>query len=227
MFDFSCRIFIRASLWHTFGRKKVLHFGLFSKSCSQKVQSIGCLDFHFWAQKWNFSARNFLVFLLPNLYQSIHCAHFCRKKCIIWPFFEKLSPKSTVYRLSRFHFFANFFFLSFKMYFLVRNLFRISSFLSNKSWSEHLLSHTFGQKKTFCNLAFFWKSVASAKSTVYRLSRLLKKFLSPKMYFSARKFFVQFFLSNLYQSIIVHTFSQKKVLHLAVFSKSCSEKYSL
>ena len=196
---------------HTFGRKKCLIFEPFFKKLLQKVQSIGCLDLHFCAQLMYFSAQKFVwsiscwIFIRASL-----CTLLARKKFFIWPFFEKLLSKSTVYRLSRFHFWAEL------MYFSARNFL----YFSCRIFIRASIVHTFGRKKTCFGFGQFFRKVAS-KSTVYRLSRL--HFEPKNDFFGPTKFFL-FFLSNFYQSIIVHTFDRKKVSSFGLFSKSCSQK---
>ena len=94
---FFCWIYIRAPLW-SLSAKKSAGLASFFEKLLQKVQSIGCLDFIF-------STKNFFFnFFLESL-SELHCDHFQPKKVPVFQFFRKVTPKSTVYRLSRFHFF--------------------------------------------------------------------------------------------------------------------------
>ena len=152
-----------------------------------------------------FRPKNFGLIFFLNLYQSSIVITFSQKKCRSFRLFSKSCSKSTVYRLSRFHFFDQpnvFFHLENFGLFLVESL------------SEHLL-WSLSAKKSAGHFEFFRK--VARKSTVYRLSRF-DFFDQPK------DVFVKIFgLLNLYQSSIVITFSQKKCRFSEFFRKVASK----
>ena len=197
---------------HTFDRKNPPVIWPFSEKLLQKVQSIGCLDWHSWTPKMHLWVRNYVCltscrfFIRASLYTLL-----AEKNCIIWPFLKKLIQKAQSIGCLDLHFWVP------EMYSSARKLFVF--FLS--ILYQCIIVHTFGRKKLL-HLAFIRK--VASKSTVYRLSRF--PFLSPKMYFLARNLFSLF----LVDSLSVHHCAPvlaEKTASFGLFSKSYLKMHSL
>ena len=185
----------------------------------QKVQSIHCLDCIFDAKNKKFFRRNdFLAEFMFDSSSEHHCAQFAGEKTAWFGLFSKSfsTQNYSLYTVSICIFEArnNFFRRTdfFDQSFIVR-------FLDQQSIIVHLFSK---RPKKLLDLAFFRK--VAPKSTVYTLSRL--HFWGKNVFFEGMTFLAEF-CSILHQSTIVHSLGQKKLLYLAIFSKSCCKKCSL
>ena len=152
--SFGCiflRIFIRASIVITFSRKKVPVIWQFFRKVARKSTVYRLSRFAFFRdqKRFFFHLKYFWFFACRIIYQSSIVITFSQKKCF-FGFFEKLRPKSTVYRLSRFTF------LSPKMFFQPEHLFVFScrifiraplwTLLAEKSASFRLFSKSCSKK---------------------------------------------------------------------------------
>ena len=153
---------------------------------------------------WYFSSR--------TLYQSTIVITFRPKKVLYLVFFWKVARKSTVYRLSRLHFWGQKCFFRPEIFgrFLVESL------------SEHPLWSTFRPKKVLY-FAFFRK--IAPKSTVYRLSRFT--FFEAKNVFFDLNIFCRFLVDSLSEHHCEHFWPKKSAGHLAFFRKVAQKVQSI
>ena len=203
-----CSILHESTIVHLFGRKYCFIWP-FLKKLIQKVQSIHCLDLHFWCQKSFFRGSIFWWIFVRFFIRAPLCT-FLPEKLLHLASFQKVDPKSTVYTLSRFAFL------------MPKKFFSRYDFLMNFCLILHqsTIVHLFGRKN--CFIWPFFKSW-SKKYSLYTVSICI--FDAKKVVFRGTIFwwiFVRFFIRA-----PLCTFLAEKTASFGLFSTSWSKKYSL
>ena len=152
-------IFHQSTIIHILGINKCLCWWYFFKSV-RKVQSIDCLNVHFWAQTFFYANDRFLVVI----HQSAIMHIFGPEKCLFWWYFFKSVQKVQYIDFPSVHSW-------------VQNLFFANDkFLVGIS-SKHYYAHFLPKKDPVLGLFL----QVSSKSTVYKLSKCA--FLGPNFFF--------------------------------------------